>query len=181
MEILKETVKEIAGFLIVVSILENLIQDINFRKYLKMAAGIVLILIIMQPFTKLTGNQYDYSDMFTLQEYQEDISQMERSLGDINQMASADIMNQYKLYMEEKVSRDLTDAGFEIENVTVDLYVNQEEQVEMNKMTIYCNSGNDRELIHVGNYVDSSEAERNYLKKYVANLYTIDETLIEII
>jgi len=108
---LKETVKEIAGFLIVVSILENLIQDINFRKYLKMAAGIVLILIIMQPFTKLTGNQYDYSDMFTLQEYQEDISQMERSLGDINQMASTDIMNRYKLYIEEKVSRDLTDAG----------------------------------------------------------------------
>ena len=40
MDILKTTVKEIAGFLLVVSILENLIQDTNFKKYLKMAAGL---------------------------------------------------------------------------------------------------------------------------------------------
>lgn len=181
MDIFKETVKEIAGFLLVVSVLENLIQNGNFKKYLKMAAGIVLILIIIQPVAKLSGSHYDYSNMFTLQEYEEDIRQMEQSLGDVNRMASADIMNQYKLYMEEKISRDLTEAGFDIKEVTVDLSMNREEQVELGKMTIRCNNEKEKELIHVGNEVSGIDAEKEYLKKYVANLYMIDEAVIEII
>lgn len=181
MDILKTTVKEIAGFLLVVSILENLIQDANFKKYLKMAAGIIMILIIIQPVVKLSGSRYDYSEMFTLQEYEEDIRQMEQALGDINQTASEDIMNQYKLYMEEKISRDLTEAGFDIREVTVALSVNREEQVELGKMTIRRDNGSKGELIRVGTEAGGIDAEKQYLKKFAANLYGIDEALIEII
>ncbi len=181
MDILKTTVKEIAGFLLIVSILENLIQDANFKKYLKMAAGIVLILIIIHPVVKLSGSRYDYSELFTLQEYEEDIQQMEQALGDINRTASADIMNQYKLYMEEKINRDLTEAGFDIREVTVALSVNREEQVELGKMTIRCNNGPQGKMIRVGAEAGGIDAEKQYLKKYTANLYGIDEALIEII
>lgn len=180
-ELLKETVKEIAGFMIVVSILEDLIQDANFKKYLKMAAGIVLILIIIHPILKFTNSSYDYSEMFAFQEYEKDIKQMEQSLGDVNQTASSDIMNQYKIYMEEKISKDLNDAGFEIKEVTVDLCINQESQVELDKMTIRYNNGERGRLIQVGNDVNETDAKKVYLKKYVANLYTIDEAIIEII
>lgn len=181
MDILKTTVKEIAGFLLVVSILENLIQNGNFKKYLKMAAGIVLILIIIQPVAKLSGTRYDYSELFTLQEYEADIRQMEQALGDINRTASADIINQYKLYMEEKISRDLTEAGFDIRDVTVDLSVNREEQVELGKMTIRRDNGTKGELIRAGAKAGGTDAEKQYLKKYTANLYGIDEAIIEII
>lgn len=180
-DILKEAVKEIAGFLLVVSILENLIQNEKFRKYLKMTAGIVMILIIFQPLNKILGNDYNYFEMFTVKEYEKDIQEMEKSLSDVNKSASKDVISQYKLYMEEKVERELINEGFEIDEVTVELYVNEESMVELDKMTIRYDNANHPNLIHVGNDISNIDAKKTYLKKYVANLYGISEKNIEII
>lgn len=59
MENLWEMVKSICIFLLIVSVLGNLIGDVYYKKFFEYAAGLILIVIVISPVLSLFGDEDD--------------------------------------------------------------------------------------------------------------------------
>ena len=51
MESVYETIKSIAAYLILVTVLINLVNGSSYKKYVQLVSGMILILIVLLPLT----------------------------------------------------------------------------------------------------------------------------------
>lgn len=81
MEVLKELVRNVLAYYLILSVLMSMIGKSSFKKYIEMFSGLVMILIVLNPLIKLFGAQT-----------QLDINLQKNQLYEISQAESEDIM-----------------------------------------------------------------------------------------
>lgn len=172
-----EVVKEIAVFLIVVNILSSLMPDDNYRRYLKMLSGIILILIVIQPL-HVFFNDSELEDLVERQIKESNIVELDKSLSGINE----EIGNSAKkLYVEEvknSIGDFLEKNGILTDTIEIDMEINDSDELVISEVFIEIDGNTvfDENGKYVGNY--AMETRGAYIKNLVADAYGIDKDLI---
>lgn len=172
-----EIVKEIAIFLIVVNILSSLMPDDNYKKYLKMLSGIILILIIIQPL-HVFFNDSELEDMVKRQIEESNIVELNKSLAGINE----EIGNGAKKIYEEEIKNSICDFlkknSIQTDNVEIDMQINEDDELVLSGVFIEI-AGN-QAFDEDGEYLDNYALETRilYVKNLISDAYGIDKELI---
>lgn len=112
-------VGNIAFYLIFITVVGGLLPNKKYEKYIKLFAGMVLILLVLQPLTgslRLEDKIAYYFESFTFRNESEDLKKELLGIEDqrLNQM-----IGQYEEAVEKDVEMMAVDMGFHSEEVTV--------------------------------------------------------------
>lgn len=118
---LYEWMKNIIVFMIFTTVILNLLGKNNYKKYVGLVTGLLLVLLVVTPLLNLTGKK-DYLD-FSLDSYgslvlAEDLSY---ELFSMEGNADTDILKEYKQVLYSQTERLLNEKGLSIETVSFDI------------------------------------------------------------
>lgn len=115
-------IQNLTGFFLFLSVAERLLPGKQYGKYLRLFSGIVLILIVLQPFTeglRLEDTIAGYYESFLFREQTDDLKQ--NMLG-IEKQRLSSVLRQYEKAVEEDVIQAAEKMGIKAEEciVTID-------------------------------------------------------------
>lgn len=104
MEAVYGWVKNIIYYMIFLSVVNNLLADSKYGKYIRFFAGMVLILLVVGPFTGSLRLDEQMSAMFRSFSFQNDTDDLKKDLWGMEERRLEQVMGQY----EEAVADDVT-------------------------------------------------------------------------
>lgn len=110
-------IKSIVFYLILMTMIMNLIPDKKYERYLRLFAGMVLILLVFGPFSDLTGLEARLAGVFEKITFQNDVNLLKKDLT----AADEDRLKRLLTGYEEMVETDLRimAEGFQIQCLDV--------------------------------------------------------------
>lgn len=121
-------IRNLTGFFLFMSVIENLLPNKKYGRYVRLFSGMILILLVLQPLTgslRLEDKIAHYYESFVFQ-YQADDLQSE-ILG-IEKQRLAQMIAQYEHAVEQDVGQMAADMGFAVRECSVT--INGEEGTE---------------------------------------------------
>ena len=120
---------------IIGTIIEMILPDGNSKKYIKMVIGIYILFTIVSPvITKFTGNKFQISDAFNLDEYIEDAKnsvEIHNTLVEDNNQSIREI---YISGIQDDLKAKLYSKGYEVNNIELD--VSNDENYTINNIKV---------------------------------------------
>jgi stage III sporulation protein AF len=169
---LTDSIKEIVVILILVSIISNLIPEENYKKYLRLISGIMIILIIINPIKKILNEEGLYYDF--AEEYKKnDIVELKKSMDNINSEIYTRTKEEYENEIAYKLKNSLEQRGYIIEETEVTMDIEEDLLYIEN---VYIEISN-----RYGSYDDSVEKSTiKFIKSYLWEEYSINEDIVVI-
>ena len=169
MEYLYSEIKSLAAFLMLVNILMLMLPGEKYNKYFKVISGMILILIIINPITKLMNNSMEFN-LFNAEDI---IIEEKKSLQDINDSIYEISLREYEKEVEKQYINKLCGEGFPVENINIEMTVSD---TSVDIIHIEVKMGEDAK-----NYGKSLEnATNQYIKSCFKNDMSVEEEIIEI-
>ena len=139
MDFLYDWVKNLAIFMILISLIRNLLPKSNYEKYVRLFTGMLAVLLVLQPFIKILGMQDSIDDLFSLDIYSQEMDAMKENF----LLAGSDFENSLISNYEEQIRKQilllLKEEG--IETAQIEFYVCMDETDErygsISRMEIY--------------------------------------------
>lgn len=169
MEYLYSEIKSLAAFLMLVNILMLMLPGEKYNKHFKVISGMILILIIINPITKLMNNSMEFN-LFNAEDI---IIEEKKSLQDINDSIYEISLREYEKEVEKQYINKLCGEGFPVENINIEMTVSD---TSVDIIHIEVKMGEDAK-----NYGKSLEnATNQYIKSCFKNDMSVEEEIIEI-
>lgn len=163
--------------LIIIVMVEMIIPNSSYRKYIKVILGIFIIYTIFNP---LIGNKINKIDFGKVLSYEENNTNVVQNEVNINY--NKQIENVYKEKFQEALIQDLQEKGYGAKDMKIDLTY-EEENIIINKLEfkIYklSQTGNisiEKVTISKENKIEESEIES--VKQEISNTYNIENSKI---
>lgn len=169
MEYLYDEIKGVAAFLMLINILTLLLPGEKYNKYFKVISGMMLIMIIINPFDKILN----HSTSWQLFNKEAIIIEEKKSLEDINEEIYEISLRQYEEEMENQYIKSLNNEGFSIENINISMEVN-DDSVEIKSIKVKIG----KEAKNYGESLKNATSE--YIKEYLTENLGVDEMKIVI-
>ncbi len=120
MDIIYEEIRTIAIYLILVTILLNLVNGNSYKKYVELVCGMVLILIVFSPITKLLSLDDNVQYNFNLSNFKLEMLEQEffTEAEEVNQQVLA---KEYKKVLLEQVKQIVEQEGRIVEQSDITL------------------------------------------------------------
>ncbi len=128
MEALYRWVGNILSFLIFMSMLENLLPSKKYEKYIRFFAGMVLILLVIQPLTGPLRLEERIAYYFEAISFQRDSQDLKKEILGIEKERLARVIRSYEEGVEQDVQRMVVEAGLEAGQVHVMIEEDQESE-----------------------------------------------------
>ncbi|WP_432627465.1 stage III sporulation protein AF [Brotaphodocola sp.] len=121
MQAVFEWIRNLTGFFLFMSVMDHLMPEKTYRVYIRLFAGLVFILLVLQPFT---GNrrleeriaQYYESNLFRYE-----TGELKENLLGIEEKRRAQIASQYEAVIGQEISRMAQIDGFEVAGCWVEI------------------------------------------------------------
>lgn len=119
MELLKEWIMSIVSVVIFVTILEIILPEGSIKKYVKLATGLLIMVIVISPILKLLNSEVDLSEKVSL--YSESISSYEnvdvaKAQKDFKEKTKHTFIESLKESMSKQIKSE-TGKNYEITNI----------------------------------------------------------------
>lgn len=182
MGIIFEYIRPVVFFLVLETVIFNLISDIAFKKLTKLFCGMVLILLILIPLEKLLGitelpeellkneqlqqsireceNMINYGDEYLVEKYSEEYIKIIRE--DIRQM----VENEGLTLMDCKIDIE-TEENVKIKKITLSISEEEEDRINIYKDISISVNGDAKQI--------SEEPEIIKIKNQIIGNYQIEE------
>ncbi len=177
LEFLVSWAKQLIIALIIIIMVEMIIPNSSYRKYIKVILGIFIIYTIFNP---LIGNKISQINLenIILPETQETNSKYTQNQINYNKQ----IENVYKEKFKETLLEDIKEKGYEAKDVNVDVsYINEE--ITVNKLEFKITKFNQNNSITIEKVqikqtetIDKEKIEE--LKQEISNTYNIEKSKI---
>lgn len=147
MEILKDLVRNILTYYIILSVLMAMIGKSSYKKYIEMFSGLVMIIIILNPLIKLFGAQ-DALDMNLQKNQLYEVAQAESDDIMVAELKQQDaVLKQYKDTIAKQIGTVMKNYDFsatEVE-VTIDDDTDSETFGQVKTISVFCQKGTEEE------------------------------------
>ena len=188
---ISSSIKEIAYFVIIISLISNLISNEKYIKHIKLFTGIILILIIINPLLKFFNSGGSLKNVFEEESMVNNINELNRSLSGIEENISSQTINDYQVCINKKVKGDLEKEGYNVERVdsVIENKENPSEEentFEIAKIDVYLLENSDQNQISVNKVVIGENKKKVYqvsdiyIMDYIKENYNINEKIINI-
>jgi len=182
MEIIFEYVRPIIFFLILETVIFNLISDIAFKKLTKLFCGIVLILLILVPAEKLLGVTEVTEELLKNEQLQQSIKECEDMINYGDGYLAEKYSEEYKKIIKEDIRQIVENEGLVLTDCEIDL--EPEEEAKIKKITLSI-SGKEEDKINIDKDISisvngntrqiSEEPEIIKIKNKIIGNYQIEE------
>lgn len=174
-EFLVSWAEQIIIALIIIIMLEMIIPNSSYRKYIKIILGIFILYIIFNPIIKNKTTNFDIN-----QELQKQINQANSIQVPTNTINyNNQIENVYKQKFKENITNNLKEKGYELEKITMDIQY-QDDDIKTNKLELKISKAEENKNIKVNKVKISEERqevnnqELEEIKQEISNKYNID-------
>lgn len=129
-------IKNIGFFLILVSVVCNALPENSYKKYCKLFCGLVLVVLVLNPFDEFLNYEGDIGDIFTNKTYQADMLQLEASLKlqEKEQMDMA--LSNYEEEIKNALQKTASEEGLKVIDVDI-TYIEDDESIVLQGIHIY--------------------------------------------
>lgn len=114
-------VKNILIYLVVVTIIENLLPESKYMKYTKVFSGMILIIIVITPFIKLVGINGYLDNSIIDYKFNYETEKIEKQNKMLSKKQQQYIINSYKKELEKQIQYNLEQENFIVKKVDVDI------------------------------------------------------------
>lgn len=168
---IKDVIREIAVFTIFINIVSCIIPGDNYKRYLKLISGIIIIIIVMKPIFRYTDGNELYNAF--IKEYEKNqVVELDKSLRNLNKKIADITISDYEREVSEDIVTFLTKKGFKVSDVDISLIVDDDNRLGVKKLLIEFEDMNyDKNL---------REATTIYIDDIILEKYNIDKEVIEI-
>ena len=147
MEVLKDLVRNILTYYIILSVLMAMIGKSSYKKYIEMFSGLVMIIIILNPLIKLFGAQ-DTLDMNLQKNQLYEVTQAESDDIMVAELKQRDaVLKQYKDTIAKQIDTVMKNYDYSATNVevTIDDDVDSETFGQVKNISVCCQKGTEEE------------------------------------
>lgn len=113
MEFLYDWVKTLAIFMILISIVRNLMPRSHYEKYLRLFTGMLAVLLVIKPFTGLLGLEEDIDNLFSLDIYSQEMEAMKEEFVQAGSGFEDVLVSSYEEQMKKQIQILLKEEGVE--------------------------------------------------------------------
>lgn len=116
MEELYGWIRNLTGYFLFMSVLDNLLPGKKYTRYIRLFSGMVLILLVLQPLTvslRLEERIAHYYESFVFQYQADDLKQ---ELLGVEKQQLEQLIGQYEHAVEQDVEQMAEDAGFTVQS-----------------------------------------------------------------
>ncbi|WP_147592131.1 stage III sporulation protein AF [Bovifimicola ammoniilytica] len=168
---MKDVIREIAVFTIFINIVSCIIPGDNYKRYLKLISGIIIIIIVMKPIFRYNDGNELYNAF--IKEYEKNqVVELDKSLRNLNKKIADITISDYEREVSEDIVTFLTKKGFKVSDVDISLIVDDDNRLGVKKLLIEFEDMNyDKNL---------REATTIYIDDIILEKYNIDKEVIEI-
>lgn len=122
MEYLIKWVKNIAIFYIISTLVQNLVLDGKYLKYIKLFLGIVMVILLIRPLGELIGATDDYNKIYLQAGVDEMSAELKAGLEAADEERSRIVVGEYTDRIKSDIQEYVTGlgAGYKDSSVTID-------------------------------------------------------------
>lgn len=163
-----EYIEDIAVFIILEGIVLRMVTNEEYKKYIKMCSGMILIILIIGPLNKATGFLDEIPEVVSRLVNEGDTSYIDDEFKEkVDDIQLDSFENTY----EEMIYKELKTGSEKFENVTkAEVEIDENEEDCIGKITIY-----------VENTDDKTANEEELIKKRLIDKYNFEKNKIEIV
>lgn len=162
--------------LIIIIMLEMIIPNNSYRKYIKIILGIFVLYVIFNPLIKNKITDFNIEQEVNNQTKVISITEAQTSTINYN----SQIENAYKQKFKENIATSLNEKGYKLNNINLDIKYDSQEKIETNKLELRITKKEENKNIKIDKVKiseekqDISNQELDELKKEISNTYDID-------
>ena len=177
--------RSLVFYLILMTMLMNLLPDKKYENYLRLFTGVVFLLLFFQPFTGLLGARERIAGLFERLTFQNEVQLLRKELQSVDGERIGRMMDGYQSAVENDL-RVMADTGT-LECRTAEAVFDREEDsesfgsIKAVRMTVGLasdTSGISREALQERRYLANREIEG--LRERIGEYYGLEERQIEI-
>ena len=161
--------------LIIIIMLEMIIPNSSYRKYIKIILGIFILYVIFNPLMKNKINDFNIEQ--ELKKQTQTVNKIQNPTNSINY--NTQIENVYKQKFKENLSISLNEKGYRLDNINFDVNYNKE-KIETNKLELRISKLEENKDIKIDKVKISEEKQEiskqdlEKLKQEISTTYDID-------
>lgn len=145
-------VRNIGYFLILMSLVSNIMPDNSYKKYCRMFCGLILVVLVLNPFYEFMNMDGDLSDAFANASYKSQVTDLKNQLISSDNSMNERIMDEFEQLIIDEIQGIATSEGLYILDVEVSIL--ESEEVKLSGLRII-----------VTKDVDKYEAKRDVVNK----------------
>jgi stage III sporulation protein AF len=138
-DFLYDWVKNIAIFLLLVSIIRNLLPQNHYDKYVRLFTGLMTVLLVLQPLSGLLGIQEQVDTLFSLDIYSQEMEAVKADFLQAGEGFEDSLLEAYEAQMKQQVELLLKEEGLTAASIL--FYIGTDEAEEtygsITRMEIY--------------------------------------------
>lgn len=170
MDWITDSVREIAVFLILVSVITNFIPEGNYKKYIRVISGIIIILIVINPIQKIFHGD-EFTVMFENEYKKKELIEMKISMDGINSEIYQKTLEEYEKEIGNYIKNQLEERGFNIRNICI--------KMDVDKDVLYLKEVFIEVGDRYGTYNEGvGKSTGEFIKSYLCEEYGIEEEII---
>ena len=182
MEQLKDYIGNVFCVYVILSIIENIVSNEKYAKYLRLFGGIVMIFIVIKPVLGLWGSGNDTIEESLLGNAVNDFEISDEVYADIlkaEKGRNEELINMYCSSVEEQIQNYLSETGYQL--ISCDTKINLDEgSDEYGRIIMLDIALKKEDKLYMGNDSGFYDYDVVTLKNYLANFYNIPRANIYI-
>ena len=127
MEILYEWIKDIAIYMLLVSVIVNLLPKNHYEKYVRLFTGMVMIILMIKPLSSFLNLQEQLDTFFSLDIYKQELRDVNMDFQEISNTYEDQMMEGYKEQIQSQLGLLLQEEGKSLEHVEFELCMEEGE------------------------------------------------------
>lgn len=161
--------------LMIIVMIEMIIPNSSYRKYIKIVLGIFIMYVIFSPIIKQNTSNFDIEKTISNQIKASNITTSSKSTIDYNKQ----IENTYKEKFKQSLTNDLKEKGYKVNNIEVDINY-ESENIITNKLKLKISKQKQTQNITIEKVKileekeQISEQEIQEIKEQISNTYNIE-------
>ena len=159
MGMLLEYIKNIGYFLILMSLVSNVMPDNSYKKYCRMFCGLILVVLVINPFYEFLNFEGDIKDIFAMTNYKSQAMELENQIKMSESGTREMAIKEYERLIVNELQGRAIEEGVYIMEAHVELTEGEDIQLSRLKLTV-----TEKEVLEgeeldgdFGEYIDKDE------------------------
>lgn len=156
---LLDYIKNIGYFLILMSLVSNVMPDNSYKKYCRMFCGLILVVLVINPFYEFLNYEGDIKDIFAMTSYESKAMELENQIKMSESNTRDRVIGEYEKLIVNELQGSAREEGLYIMEAQVELTEGEDIQLSRLKLTV-----TEKEVLEgeeldgdFGEYIDKDE------------------------
>lgn len=123
---IKNWIHSIAIFLVFSSLIEIIVPEKKYKKYINLILSLIFILIVLDPIIKFQNIELDINKIIS--ENENEINTNDYEVGLVKEKQKELVIQNYKNQLKDQVEGLINNKGFHIEQMDIEIYENKEKK-----------------------------------------------------